>query len=130
MEEIRQQIKSKRAKLNRYNNRVNKYQQNRIFRNNERMLYKKLNGDSNNKNTNSTPDENKSREFWKKIWGINKVHHKDAEWLPNIKLELLNLDCEEDIIIFKKRPQGNAPKAPLLEGPWKSWITGILDKSF
>ena len=66
MEEIRQQIKSKRAKLNRYNNRVNKYQQNRIFRNNERMLYKKLNGDSNNKNTNSTPDENKSREFWKK----------------------------------------------------------------
>ena len=130
MEEIRQQIKSKRAKLNRYNNRVNKYQQNRIFRNNERMLYKKLNGDSNNKNTNSTPDENKSREFWKKIWGINKVHHKDAEWLPNIKLELLNLDCEEDIIIFKKRPQENAPKAPLLEGPWKSWITGILDKSF
>ena len=33
------------------------------------MFYKKLNGDSNNKNINSTPDENESREFWKKNMG-------------------------------------------------------------
>ena len=66
MEEIRQRIKSKRGKLNRYNNRVNYYQQNRTFRNNKGMFYKKLNGDSNNENTNSTPDESESREFWKK----------------------------------------------------------------
>ena len=56
-------MKSKRGKVNRYNNRINKYQQNRTFRNNEGVFYKKLNGDSNNENTNSTPDENESREF-------------------------------------------------------------------
>ena len=67
MEEFRKRIKSKRGKLNKYNNRVNRYQQNRTFRNNEGMFYKKLIGDSNNDNTNSTPDENESREFWKKI---------------------------------------------------------------
>ena len=61
-----------------------------------------LDGDSNNDNANSTSDENESWEFWKKIWGINKVHNKDAEWLSNIKSELLNLDREEDIIISKK----------------------------
>ena len=61
-------MKSKRGKVNRYNNRINKYQQNRTFRNNEGVFYK-LNGDSNNENTNSTPDENESREFWKKNMG-------------------------------------------------------------
>ena len=34
MEKIRQRIKSKRGKLDRYNNRVNQYQQTRTFRNN------------------------------------------------------------------------------------------------
>ena len=47
-------------------------------------------------------DENESREFLKKIWGINKVHNKDAKWLSNIKSEPLNLDGEEDIIVTKK----------------------------
>ena len=61
-----------------------------------------LDGDSNNDKANSISDENESWEFWKKIWGINKVHNKDAEWLSNIKSELLNLDREEDIIISKK----------------------------
>ena len=67
MEEIRQRIKGKREKLNRYNNGINQYQQNRTFRNNKGMFYKKLNSDSNNENTNSTPDENESRESWKNI---------------------------------------------------------------
>ena len=41
MEEIRKRIKSKRGKINRYNNRVNQYQQNGTFRNNGGMFYKK-----------------------------------------------------------------------------------------
>ena len=41
MKEIKQQIKSKRGKLNRCNNQINQYQQNRTFRNNEGMFYKK-----------------------------------------------------------------------------------------
>ena len=27
----------------------------------------------------------KARNPEKKIWGVNKVHNKDAEWLSNIK---------------------------------------------
>ena len=81
MEEFRQRFKSKRGKLNRYNNRVNQYQQNRTSKNNEGMFHKILNGNSNNENTNSTSYQNESREFWKKICGVNKAHNKDAEWL-------------------------------------------------
>ena len=57
----------KRGKLHGYNKRINQYQQNRTFRNNEVMFYKKLNGNSNNENTKSTPDVDESREFWIKI---------------------------------------------------------------
>ena len=35
-------------------------------------------------------------------WCSNNVHNKDAEWLSNIKSELLNLEHEEDVIITKK----------------------------
>ena len=31
------------------------------------MFYKKLNGGGNNENTDSTPNKNENREFWKKI---------------------------------------------------------------
>ena len=130
MEEIRQRIKSKRGKLNRYNNRVNYYQQNRTFRNNKGMFYKKLNGDSNNENTNSTPDENESWEFWKKIWGINKVHNKDAEWLSNIKSELLNLDCEKYLIISKKDLKKILQKLPHWKVPGKDGLQGHWIKAF
>ena len=64
MKEIRQRIKSKRGKLNRYNNQVKQYQQNRTFRNNEAIFYKIWNGDSNNEYTNSNPVDTGSREFW------------------------------------------------------------------
>ena len=70
MEEIRQRIKAKRGKPNRYNNRINQYKENRTFRNNEGLFYKKLNGDTKNENTNSTPDENESREFSKKKYEV------------------------------------------------------------
>ena len=96
MEEIKQWIKSERGRHKRYNNQVNQCQQNRTFRNKEGMFCKILNGDSNYENANSTPDENETREFWKKIWSINKVHNKDAKWLSYIKSEHLNLDHEED----------------------------------
>ena len=44
----------------------------------------------------------KSENSGKKIWGINKAHNKDTEWLSNIKFEFLNLDLEQDIVISRK----------------------------
>ena len=72
-----------------------------------------MNDDSNNENTNCTPDENESREFWKKIWGINKVHNKNAEWLS-----------EEDIIISKKDPKKMLQKLPHWKAPGKDGLQG------
>ena len=43
-EEILQRIKAKTAKINRYQQRVSQFQQNRLFRNNEGRFYKQTDG--------------------------------------------------------------------------------------
>ena len=86
------------------------------------MFHKKSNGDSNNENTSSTPDEDECREFWEKIWDISKVHNKGDEWLSHVKSELFNLDREEDIIIFKKDLKKMLQKLPHWEAPGKDGL--------
>ena len=41
-EEIRQRINAKTAKISRYQQRINQYQQNRMFKNNESRFYQNL----------------------------------------------------------------------------------------
>ena len=55
-EEIRQRIKAKAAKISRYQQRINQYQQNRMFKNNESTFYQKLNNDEGQNNENAIPD--------------------------------------------------------------------------
>ena len=100
------------------------------------MFLKILNGDSNNENTNSAPNEKESREFWKKIWCTDNVYNKDAEWLSNIKSELLNLDREEDITISKKDLRKILQKPPHwktlgkdgLQGYWMNVFKSLHDQ--
>ena len=94
------------------------------------MFYKKLNGDSNNENTNCTPDQNESREFCKKIQAINKVHNKDAERLSNIKSELLDLDCEQEMMISEKDLKNILQKLPHWKAPGKDGLQGYQIKAF
>ena len=61
----------------------------------------------------------KAENSGKKIWGINKVHNKDSEWLSNIKSELLNLDRKQDVIISKKNLKKMLQKIPHWKVPGK-----------
>ena len=89
------------------------------------MFYKILNGDTNNKNAKSTPDENESNEFWKK-----EVLIKDAEWLSSIKSGLLNLDHEEDIVTYKKDLRKMIQKHLHWKVPGKDGLQGYWTKAF
>ena len=61
----------------------------------------------------------KAENSGKKIWGINKVHNKDSEWLSNIKSELLNLDRKQDITISKKNLKKMLQKILYWKAPGK-----------
>ena len=47
-EEIKERIKTNNSKTKRYQSRINQYQQNRIFKNNQGKFYRELNSGARN----------------------------------------------------------------------------------
>ena len=114
LEVISQRIKAKQGKINRYNNRISQYQQNRMFQNNEGNFYRKLNGAG--KQTENEPlDE--AKKFWQNIWSVKKEHNKNAEWLSNVKSKMNELKQQEDITITKESLQKAVKKLPNWKAP-------------
>ena len=67
IELLKQRIVAKAAKTKRYKSRVDQYQKNRLFQNNQKRLFAKL---ERLETDNSTiPDAEESREYWDSIWG-------------------------------------------------------------
>ena len=63
IEELKQTIV---AKARRYQGRVDRFRQNRMFQNNQRWLYRKLNQEGERKG--DQPDAEESKTFWGDIW--------------------------------------------------------------
>ena len=78
-EEIRQRIIAKEQKIKRYQNRINQFQQNRSFKNNQGRFYKNLNNDGQYEKS-EVPDAEEAKKFWQGIWGEEKEHNKNGEW--------------------------------------------------
>ena len=66
-EEILQRITAKTAKINRYQQRVNQFQQNRFFRNNEGQFYKQIDGSEEGEEI-VILDAQEAKTFWTDIW--------------------------------------------------------------
>ena len=74
-EEILQSTKAKTAKINRYQQRVSQFQQNRFFRNNEDRFYKQIDGSGEGEEI-VIPDAQEAKPFWTNIWGQEVEHSK------------------------------------------------------
>ena len=62
-EEIQERIKAKNNKIKRYQSRINQYQQNRTFKNNQGKFYRELNSGGKNYETTEVPDKKAAHEF-------------------------------------------------------------------
>ena len=83
LEELKQRVLAKKAKIDRYTERLKQFRQNRLFSYDRKRLYSELNG--NNRVANDIPDAEESRMFWNGIWGESKEHNYNAEWLKTLK---------------------------------------------
>ena len=129
LEVISQRIKAKQGKINRYNNRISQYQQNRMFQNNEGNFYRKLNGAG--KQTENEPlDAEEAKKFWQNIWSVKKEHNKNAEWLSNVKSKMNELQQQEDITITKESLQKAVKKLPNWKAPGSDGLQGYWIKAF
>ena len=96
IEELTQRITAISAKVTRYQGRVDSYRQNRLFENNQRQFYKKL--DQEEKNCDDQPVAEESKQFGGNIWSQYADHKKDAKWLQDLRSEV-NVKKQEQIDI-------------------------------
>ena len=62
-EEIKERVKGNNSKIKRYQSRINHYQQNHIFKNNQGKFYRELNNGGRNYETIEVPDKKEKEEF-------------------------------------------------------------------
>ena len=84
-EEMKQQIKTADAKIKRFDSRINQYQQNRTV-NNQGRFFQQLNNEEENHQC-KIPNYLETKTFWRGIRSEKREHHKDAEWLKDVKKE-------------------------------------------
>ena len=83
IEELKQGIVAIAAKVRRYQKRVDKFRQNRLFQNNQRQFYRELN------------------KFWEDLWSELIDHNRDAKWLKDLQSEF-NVTKQEKVDITKE----------------------------
>ena len=114
LEELKQRILAKAAKIKRYDQRRTQYKQNILFKQDQKRFYQELNGTARNENV--IPDADESKKFWSDIWSVGKEHNRSAEWLNNIKNDIKdNQQGELEITSYmvtsqcRKLPNWKAP---------------------
>ena len=86
LEELKQRILVKAAKIKRYEQRRTQYNQSILFKQDQKRLYQELNGKASNENV--IPDVDESKKFWSDISSVGIEHNRSAEWLNNIKNDI------------------------------------------
>ena len=85
IEELKQRMLAKSAKVKRYEQRIEQFRQNRIFDLDQKKIYAESNG--NGIRSNDVPNAEECTKFWGDIWGVKKEHNREAEWLKDLKRE-------------------------------------------
>ena len=131
-EKILQRIKAKTAKINRYQQRVSQFQQNRFFGNNQGRFYKQIDGSEEGEEI-VMPDSQEAKIFWTDIWGQEVENNKDATLLREIKKDIngKNKQARVQILqenlkkILKEIPNWKAPGPDAIQGFWLKNFTSI-----
>ena len=75
IEDVKQRVKAKPHKIQRYTNRNKGYQQNKLFQTNQKCAINQLRGeDAQQENSEAEP----SKRLWEAIWGNPVTHNKQA----------------------------------------------------
>ena len=78
--ELKQRLQAKSAKLKEYEQRIHRYQVNRLFQQDQKRVYQQLDGTCSSFSE-VRPDAEESQRFWRDIWGKDVLHNENVEWL-------------------------------------------------
>ena len=125
IEELKQRMLAKSAKLKRYEQIIGQFRQNRIF---DRKIYAELNG--NGIRSNDVPNAEESTKFWGDIWGVRKKHNREAEWLKDLKRERVKDEFpQERVTISVEKIRKQCRKIPHWKASGRDGVQGYWIKN-
>ena len=112
IEELKQRLMAKAHKIKRYTKRIANFQQNKLFKNNQRQFYRNLNANPSETGSNPLTAEDKANHlnFWKSIWEDPVEHNNEAPWLGDVKDDLRTTEEQEPLKIDATTVTGRAKK--------------------
>ena len=102
IQEMKQGIVTIAAKVRRFQERVHRFRQSRMFQNNHRQFCRELNQEG-ERCDDDQPDADESKKFWGNIWSELVDHNRDAKWLKDLQKE----------VSVKKQEKGDIKKESL-----------------
>ena len=78
IEELKQRIVAITAKVRKYQKRVDRFRQNRMFQNNQRQFYRELNQEGERYDDDQS-HAGESKKYWRDIWSESLDHSRDAK---------------------------------------------------
>ena len=111
--------------MKRLNSRINQYQQNRMFVNNQGRFFQRLNNEEENHQY-EIPNSVEAQTFCRGIWSERKEDHQIAEWLKDVKKELerdegqdkIDITKDKMLRVMRKIPNWKAPGPVNVQGYW------------
>ena len=128
-EELKQRLRSKAAKIKRYNKRIERFNQNKLFSNNQKQFYRNLKS-SDDKSTGSPPNKEECLNFWRKIWEEEAEHNEDAAWIPCVREELGKAEEQSPFVITETLVSNRVRKMANWSSPGMDGLNAFWLKHF
>ena len=126
IEELKQRILAKAAKIARYEQRIHQYRINRLFKVDQKRVYNEFNGQMGNIRG-DMPNTEEIRTFWSGIWSVEKEHNKKADWLSDLKKEMVKLE-QQNLVISEEKVKKLCSKIPNWKAPGHDGVQGFWIK--
>ena len=92
------------------------------------QLFQRLNNEEGNRQC-EIPNFVKAHTFWRGTWSESKEHHKDAEWLKDVKKESEQDEGQDKINITKGKMMRVLKKTPVWKPPGSDNVQGYYLKN-
>ena len=106
IEELKQRILAKAAKISRYEQRIQQYRINRLFKVYQKEVYNEFNGQ-----TGSSNGDIPNAEESKTLWSVEKERNKEADCLSDLKEEMVKLE-QQNVVINEDKVKKQCSKMP------------------
>ena len=95
----------------------------------QKKVYNEFNGQTVSSNR-DIPDAEECRTFWNRIWSVEKEHNKEADWLSDLKEEIVRVD-QQNVAITEDKVKKQCRKMPNWKAPGHDgvqgfWIKGLI----